>query len=72
MAEQTGRYAGCLTATPSVLRALMLYPRARAANMIAQCRPDAGSDRVGIGIGVDQHAALRVVGGDLPAGVAQA
>ena len=30
-----------------------------------------GSDRVGIGIGVDQHAALRVFGGDLPIGVAQ-
>ena len=39
--------------------------------MIAQCSPDAGSDRVGIGIGVDQHAALRVFGGDLPVGVAQ-
>ena len=39
--------------------------------MIAQCRPDAGSDRVGIGIGVDQYAALRVFGGDLPVGVAQ-
>ncbi len=39
--------------------------------MIAQRGPDLGGDRVGIGIGVDQHAALRIVGCDLPVGVAQ-
>ena len=39
--------------------------------MIAQRGPDARRDRIRIGIGVDQHAALRVFGGDLPVGVAQ-
>ena len=38
---------------------------------IAQRGPDARGDRVGVGVGVDQHAALRILGGDLPIGVAQ-
>ena len=38
---------------------------------IAQGGPYAGRDRRGIGIGVDQHASLRLVGGDLPVRVAQ-
>ena len=33
--------------------------------------PYAGRDRIGIGVGIDQHAALRLVGCDLPVGVAQ-
>ena len=39
--------------------------------MIAHGAPDVSCDRVGIGIGVDQDAALRIFGGDLPVGVAQ-
>ena len=74
MAEQIGRFAGMPDR-----HFLLGLARAHAVSaglgtgehMIAQRRPDAGGDRVGIGIGVDQHAALRVFGGDLPVGVAQ-
>ena len=74
MAEQIGRFARMPDR-----RFLLGLARAHAVSaglgdreqMIAQRRPDAGGDRIGIGIGVDQHAALRIVGGDLPIGVAQ-
>src|SRR5260221_14581845 len=39
--------------------------------MTAKRGPDLGGDRLSTGIGVDQHAALRVFSGNLPVGVAQ-
>src|SRR6476646_3605776 len=38
---------------------------------IAQCGPNAGGNRGGIGIGIDQNASLRLARGNLPVGVAQ-
>ncbi len=38
---------------------------------VTQRRPDVGGDNIGLRGGVDQHAALRVAGGDLPVRLAQ-
>src|SRR4051794_33117365 len=40
--------------------------------MVAQGGPYIGGDGVGVGSGVDQHASLRIFGGDLAIGLAQA
>ena len=49
------------------------WPRCRRhyEETVAQRRPYLGGNRVGVGIGIDQHASLRLVGGDLPVRVAQ-